>query len=351
LVVGNQVEANVNTTVNLVVSGGVPPYQVSTSAGQITPQNQLFTPSQEGWVAVQVEDAMGAAADASIRVGGDSIFYAGGGNLGAGQFPREVYKSESGTEWEMVGLLPEGRLNPAMIVFENALWVIAGRDDAIGKTTVFRSGDGEDWETVSSNAPGCAASAVAVHNRRIWLVGCAAAGSGAAADGVFSTQDGIVFTEEVSFPRAIHGGALWSLNGALTHFAGHNGSTFFDDIHVFSDNLSQWALATEKAPMAAEFFGFIVRGDRLHFAGGSAETGAIGTTHSGMSLGEIAAASSLPSPEGYLSLVELNEQLFALTGNGKILIEPMISPGNWTVHANLPDSRQGLRAASFNPDL
>ncbi len=334
--------ANVNSFVDVVIAGGTPPYgALQVSAGEVVDGDTMFTPDHESSIVVTVTDADSAQAQVTLPVGGSHLFIAGGGDLGSGVFPTPVYRSEDGAAWTTVGEVPAGRYNVGMVVYDDAIWLFAGRDAAAGRPEVYRSEDGASWTLVGSSGPDCAAPAVAVFQRRIWSVGCAAGGP---SDGVWSTTDGVSWTEEADFPLGLHGGRMAVVHGSLAHYGGH-ASEYYNEIYTTPDGAS-WTLNAQAIPYQAEYMGLTWHGGDLYLAGGSSPAGVQGAYKSSDGF-LFAAIAPLPSAASWMNLLSFGGTLYAIGDGGEVWTT--VDGSAWTTGASWPQARDGIGAVVFRP--
>ena len=112
----------------------------------------------------------------------------------------DVWRSEDGETWEEVR--PDGesgsdhftaRNGHQVVVHDDQLWLIGGRDGGGTKNDVWRSEDGETWIRATNNERFSARSRhqVVVHNNRLWVIG----GDDNAKNDVWYSEDGVNWTE------------------------------------------------------------------------------------------------------------------------------------------------------------
>ncbi|MCY4045691.1 MAG: PKD domain-containing protein [Cellvibrionales bacterium] len=187
-----------------------------------------------------------------------SLWMIGGRNY-ENEFTPGVFTSIYGQVWTQVlsgNDAPfSARDQHQLVVFNNALWVIGGRDIDGFKNDVWKSTDGKAWNKVdqvtSFSARGGHQSFV--FNNKLWVVG------GTSPEGylndVWSSGDGANWQQESSnaafSPRYDH--RVTSLNGELYLVAGFGlddvNPVVFDDVYHSKDGI-EWTHITKDADLA-----------------------------------------------------------------------------------------------------
>ncbi|HQM85998.1 MAG TPA: hypothetical protein PLD55_15065, partial [bacterium] len=151
------------------------------------------------------------------------------------------------------------RFHHASAVYNNKIWVLAGKDGYEGGGTdiiddVNNSSDGTTW-SLAAGTPAFGrmhSPASVVFNSKIWIVGGFSSG-GTNLDNVYSSSDGITWSLATSTPgwagRYDHGAVIfnnkiWVAGGSDWHSAGTIG---FSDVWSSSDGIS-WTKVKDSAP-------------------------------------------------------------------------------------------------------
>jgi hypothetical protein len=263
--------ANVNTSVRLVASGGTPPYEYELVTGEadLDPvTGELFTPAFAHDLAVRITDATGAFATREVSVGGEVLFYAAGRDE-THAATDDVWRSDDdGRSWMSVGPLPGASYNAAFIVYEDALLFMGGRPGD-WRDEVWRSTDGATWTQIGTLPDPRASIQAAVFEGRIWIVG---GYNSSTRDDVWSSADGgATWRVESTFPTAIHGGALVVSGGLLRYVGGLNEEpslAYFDEVWSSPDGIA-WNESTDVLPGECGFMGSVVLYGEIILAGGS----------------------------------------------------------------------------------
>ena len=136
-------------------------YQLSNLSGgstwDLVTENASFSP-RRGHTLVVFNDKM----------------YLIGGRDGVSYF-EDVFRSGNGTTWELETTLAEfgPRAFHTSVVFDNKIWVIAGLDGANSRNDVWYSENGTDWTMATANAEFTPRSyhASVVYDNKIWVYG------------------------------------------------------------------------------------------------------------------------------------------------------------------------------------
>ena len=140
--------------------------------------------------------------------------------------------SPDGLTWERMdsNQVFTNRAGHAALVFKDRLWVLGGRSLFRAGATDFRRGssgdvwssaDGRTWDRVTAdNFPGENGFAAVVFQGKLWSIGGASDSN--RPDGVWSSEDGVTWTEAVSsaplppvqgHSAVVHGGKIWVIGG------------------------------------------------------------------------------------------------------------------------------------------
>ncbi|MCK9185933.1 DUF2341 domain-containing protein [Candidatus Gracilibacteria bacterium] len=193
---------------------------------------------------------------------------------GAGTYHNvsSVLSSRDGRTWtqETASAGWSGRVNMAVFVFDNKLWIAGGTlAGNVKRNDVWNSEDGITWTQVTNNAGWSARSNMAytVFDNKMWIFGGSA---GTALNDVWSSGDGIIWTQETA-------SADWSIRSffnALTFgdkmyiMAGYGEGTYKNDVWS-STNGVNWTQETASAPWDTRYFASVVVAmDKMWIAGG-----------------------------------------------------------------------------------
>jgi hypothetical protein len=167
------------------------------------------------------------------------------GGLGGG-YLNDVWKSTDGVNWTNVlvnnaspasNQFPQ-RENPSAVVYDGAMWVMGGYGGGSNALNdVWNSTDGVSWAQVLPNNVSPAAGqfpqrsleSLVVYNGAMWVI--AGDGDSNALNDVWSSTDGSHWTQELlQAPFAIrYSSGLASFNGSLWLFGGVGAGTYYND--------------------------------------------------------------------------------------------------------------------------
>ena len=86
-----------------------------------------------------------------------------------------MWQSADGSEWVMVAeeTATEGIASHTTVVFDDKMWLIAGRDSRLNQNNIYQSIDGITWHKVIAEIPFSKRSGhtSVVFNDKIWLSG------------------------------------------------------------------------------------------------------------------------------------------------------------------------------------
>ena len=157
----------------------------------------------------------------------------------------DVWNSTDGISWNQStsNAAFGGRFGHAMVVYNNAMWIIAGQSlNGAGLfpptvySDVWTSTDGANWTLVTSNAsfgPRAYLTAV-VYNNAMWVLGGTSTGSvtSGALNDVWMSTDGAAWTQVASvapFPARIgHSSVVY--NGSIWAMLGKSNGGFLSDV-------------------------------------------------------------------------------------------------------------------------
>lgn len=339
----NPARVNFNSKINFAADGGEPGYEFSTIGGGDAAidasTGELRAGSEAGSTIVEVVDAAGCRAAADVVIGGDALWFAGGSTAAVPS--REVWRSTNGTDWTLVGQLPQRRTDGALATFHDQLIYIAG-SDATQVNTVYASPDGVAWSTIGQLPSPASNFGFAIHNSQMFVVG----GNGNA-DNVFASNDGATWTTVGHLPDPNHGGSLVSKDGRLWYVGGHDASLY--DWVLSSTDGATWTMEGT-IPLAREYHSAVVRDSAIWIVGGM-DTASVKLTDVSTSTSGTAwtAMSPLPTGRAFAPLVTFLGRVWSLGGSD--LGGVWSTDGTtWTQHTStFPQPRQGGAAAVFTP--
>lgn len=214
-------DMNLNSRITFGGAGGVAPYvfQIASGRGRVDASTgAYFSPGTPGEAVVSVQDALGQTASATVTFGTGDLFFLGG--VG-GNATSQVYRSADGASWtNLPGSLPSPRYLLSAVVFEDAIYVVGGRDDFDDATeVVLRSTDGVTWDDTRTGPVALRGSELVVFQERLFLIG-GRDDAGVDRRDVWSSTDGDNWVQEGDLlgPRAygsavVHEGTLFYVGG------------------------------------------------------------------------------------------------------------------------------------------
>lgn len=259
----------------------------------------------------------------------------GGSRMDSGT-TNEIWRTADGINWTQV--TPDApvfseRDSHELVVFNDRLWVIGGRDFFDGsnglaslKNDVWSSADGVAWQSHgAADFSPRANFATAVFNDRLWIIG-GGAGSGGVND-VWSSADGETWRREsegAAFsPRWGHSvlafdGALWLIGGGTGALGAATGS---DEIWR-STNGFNWTPVSSGARFAPRMqHAAVVHAGRMYVVGGASSESLYGAAHygdvwssdDGVTWDEVPADATFPERKMH-SLVSHGAHLYVIGG-------------------------------------
>ena len=205
------------------------------------------------------------------------------------------------------------------VMFDNKLWVIAGRDDGSPyNNDVWYSADGITWTEATTNAPfsGRQYHSSVVFDNKLWVI---AGSDGSYKKDVWYSADGTTWTEATaSAPFSGRGGhSSVVFDNKLWVIGGYDGSSK-NDVWYSADGIS-WTAATASAPFSGrEGHSSVVFDNKLWVIGGfdfdGAQKNDVWYSADGISWTE--ATANAPFSGRYLhSSVVLDNKLWVIAGN------------------------------------
>ena len=280
-----------------------------TSWTQVTPNPIGFTTLLKGFSLIVYDNKMwimgGTGASIPVRSSSDGITWTQTTNspgwsgrkdhtsvvynnrmwvIGGDQGSREVWSSTDGITWTRAtasAAFP-GRRGHTSVVFDNKMWVMGGRASA-GSTTdyndVWSSSDGITWTQATASAGWSARDnhASVVFDNKIWVMGGRdGAGSSTNHNDVWSSTDGITWTQATasagwsgrSFLKTLnYNNRMWVIGG----YTGPSGSTL-SDVWSSTDGITWTRATTTAASSLARGYGAVVYDNKMWIMGGDSRS-------------------------------------------------------------------------------
>jgi len=330
---------NVGSKVELVASGGEPPYELVLSGEGTLVGTTFVAPTSAGETIVTATDALGDSAAATIRYRGERLFVVGG--LVGGTAVPSVLLSEDGAIWTPAGALPVARANGALVVYDDRMYYLGGLNAGGSPTNdVFASSDGATWTLVGTLPVTNTGFTSIVHRGAMWIVG-GATGNGDGVD-AYSSTDGATWTPAAKIAGPRHEHDLISYRDTLYVLGGH-GNGLLDDVQRTTDGTS-WSPPASVLTFTADFAAAAELDDRMFRICGSGCT----ATESSTDLVSWTPAAALPGPRESPGLVGFGGRLFVI-GGGSADVLATIDGSSWPVVGTLPDARVRTAAVQFTP--
>jgi DNA-binding CsgD family transcriptional regulator len=242
--------------------------------------------------------------------------------------------------WRVEAALPRGRAAAAAVVYENALYLIGGLDEAGPSASVLRQAlpQGELRSSASLPSPTAHAQA-ALLGERIYVPGGMDA-SGAAAAGLAIYDPRIdAWTEGAVLPEPLYGYAMAALEGRLYLFGGTDGSRYNTDVYIYDPELDAWS-AGGPLPQPAAFLAAAPLGaGKILLVGGCSDRGALDAAWIYFPQrdlnGEPAWEAAAPLPEGRcgMGLSALASAVYLVGGASSVdAASPSLPPLQYSPH-------------------
>lgn len=196
-------------------------------------------------------------ADHQVVVFNNKLLLVGGRDwLG---YKNDVWSSSDGRTWgkHTTSALFSARTGHQLVVYDNQAWVIGGNDNPFGigyRNDVWSTSDGFNWTQRNAAAAFTARSGheIAVHDNQLWLVGGTELGTPRLRD-VWSSADGVNWTQRTSvaafagrtdFRMTDYDNRLWLIGGDEGSTSASNGLRH--DVWSSSDGV-EWRLGVREA--------------------------------------------------------------------------------------------------------
>lgn len=330
------------------IVGGTDPVELSVSAiASIDATGLVTSRGIAGPATVAAVDAGGCTAEATVEIGGDTLFYVGGT---FNTMPSaDVLSSVDGLAWTTKpNALPARRTSGALLVYRDKLWWISGSDGVGARGDVYASSDGVTWTLVGQVTRAGLNPGFAVFHDRMWLIG---GDSSPDTDEVYSSTDGATWKLEGHLPELNHGGSAVVMNDQLWYLGGHNNN---------SGKLYDWVLRTNDGAtwtpagsmlQGREYASAYVEDDAIVYLGGQ-NTSAVRTTDVIATTNGSAFASTgdLPLARAFGAVAWFQGAAWSVGGSdgGAVIRGSRTTPWTTPTTTGFATPRQGGRLAVFS---
>ncbi len=329
-------------------SGGTAPVTFTLSgSGTIDAAGVVSAGGDPGIATILAADAGGCTAEATLEIGGDTLWYVGGTSMSVPS--PQVWRSTDGLAWTLAGTLPDKRTSGALLVFRDRLWWISGSDGVGPRDEVWSSDDGAIW-TLAGHSPVAATNfGSVVFDNRMWMIG---GSTGTDVKTVYASVDGDTWSMIGQLPDDSHGGSAIVAAGTMWYLGGHNRNTGTLKSWVLSSATGVTWQQTGTMMTGREYAAAIQAQDTIVLAGGQdltpMQTSSVIAIMNGTTFAPQAA---LPVARAMGSLVLFDNRAWSIGGNdGGAVIVGTVPATSWTMQTtNFPVPRQGGRTAVFSP--
>lgn len=342
---------NLGTEATIDARGGREPYTFSLVEGEaeLDPASgRLIERVYYGQVRVRVTDAAGSAQEASVRIGGDALFFVGGrvGTDRSTGYVDTAYRSDDdGETWVEVGALPGPRYNPTVLVRDDAMHLLGGRSGELAwHDEVFRSTDGVTWTDVGRDAVPRAAASLTWFDGRYWNLGGFDADR--LRDDVATSLDGVDWTASAALPRPIYGGAVFPLDGRLHYLGGQTSAGAGTDAVMSTVDGVAWETSAAVLPFPCYFGGFALHRGVAYVGAGADCEGQIAASDDRLASFRVAADLG-DAREGAAMVV--HRDALVLAGGAVEAVLTSDDGAVWVETGALPVALNGGRLFSFTP--
>lgn len=339
---------NINSHVAFAASGGRAPYTYAvTGPGVVDANGRYMSPPRAGSATVTARDADGCTASATVDIGGTQMWFIGGATGGGAGVPTsQIWRTDDGVAWTLVGALPAARRSAGVAVFDDKIWLINGT--ATGDyNDVLVSSDGLTWTAAATFPAGNTYPSVIVYRGRLWVIG----GYGLPGE-VRVTDDGTTWEHVGDLGAPLHGGSVIVDDDRLWYLGGHDGATdtYYSETRWTTDGVS-WTTAGT-LPDKRELMQPWLADGSMWIAGGLG--------NGGISLGEImrgddgaswTQVASWPAPRYYTGLADFAGRLWTAGGVDGGGVWSSADGLTWRVEAaDLPLPRVDGALVAFSPN-
>lgn len=327
------------------IVGGTDPIELAiTGPATIDAVGVVSALAASGTATITATDAGGCTAQASLEIGGASLWYVAGSSMTVPS--PQVWRSDDGLAWSNVGSLPDKRTSGALLVFHDQLWWITGSDGVGNRDEVFSSADGVTW-TLAGHVPKAGAnSGHAVFHDKMWIIGGAASPD---TDNVYSSSDGATWTLAGHLPNENHGGSAVVMNDKLWYLGGHSNTDglLFDWVLSSAEGVTWQQVGT--LPSGREYAAAFVYDTSIVVTGGqdlsAVKTTSVVETANGAAF---TALPALPVARAFGAIAKWRGEAWAVGGSdGGAVFRGTLGTGWISPTTNFPVPRQGGRLAVF----
>lgn len=181
----------------------------------------------------------------------------------------QTHKSTDGTHWEYVTDAPENDSDTTLVMFGTTPWLIANNHQA-GVKSHYLDSEG-NWIAIDETPAFSARwSPYIIHkDNKLWLFGGRQISTNTLMDDIWSSNDGIHWNLEGSYPALARSGAKIAVfNDTLWLTGGRDLSDHYKDVHSSTDGVN-WTLALDNAPFSYRLnSGFFSFDNKLWLVGG-----------------------------------------------------------------------------------
>jgi hypothetical protein len=240
--------------------------------------------------------------------------------------------SEMGTD-----VLPAGRSEHGCLVFADKIWILGGNRGG-GRREIQSSPDGVDWFLSGTRlAKDTRWPGAVVYNGKMWLIGGATSAIWTSAfRGVYSSSDGITWTEQGTdaLPQAlsqvvsvVFNNKMWVIGGRQTD---NNGSR---KVYSSSDGITWTEAGTDALPTGLKLHTGVVYDEKMWVFGGLTGVGSFSARVYSSSDGATwteQGTDSLPGNIYNAGAAVLNNKMYLIGGTGQDTIYESIDGITWT---------------------
>lgn len=339
---------NFNSQRAVQIAGGTAPVSLTISSLATIDGSGVVTSREEpGTATIDAIDAGGCTAQATLQIGGNTLFYVGG-TLNAVP-TNDVLASSDGIAWTKQATgLPAKRTSGGLLVFRDRMWWLTGSDGAATKDEVYVTSDGLTWTLVGHVPVAVNLAAFAVFQDRMWIIGGDASPD---TDAVYSSADGATWTLEGHLLAENHGGSAAVVGDRLWYLGGHSRP---------KGKLYAWVLRTEDGvtwkqigdlPTGREYAATYVDSGEIVFAGGQdltpTATTAVLSTKDGVTF---TSRAPLPVARAFGAIAPFAGAAWSVGGTdgGAVVRGSMAGPWTAMTTTGFATPRQGGRLAVFS---